>query len=202
MRRSLATNLAVALATLAFSASLSTTANAITYSTSGTSEMFSLGDQMGSASDYDQLIVNGTSGVLKVGTIVLDQLTFIAGVNAYVPQTYSYSFSETMTVSNGGGTQTLTIPFNISINYSDTLSVLGGTAASFVVNGTLWNIVVNALTIGPNSGGSMVGYLTAVVTDPPTVTPLPGALALFAGGLGTLGLFGWRKKRKAASALA
>ena len=30
-------------------------------------------------------------------------------------------------------------------------------------------------------------------------TPLPGALPLFAGGLGALGLLGWRRKRKAAA---
>jgi hypothetical protein len=30
-------------------------------------------------------------------------------------------------------------------------------------------------------------------------TPLPAALPLFAGGLGALGLFGWRRKRKAIS---
>jgi hypothetical protein len=36
--------------------------------------------------------------------------------------------------------------------------------------------------------------------DPPTaVTPLPGALPLFATGLGALGLLGWRRKRKAAA---
>jgi hypothetical protein len=33
-----------------------------------------------------------------------------------------------------------------------------------------------------------------------TLTPLPTALPLFAGGLGALGLLGWRRKRKAAAA--
>jgi hypothetical protein len=33
-----------------------------------------------------------------------------------------------------------------------------------------------------------------------TPTPLPAALPLFAGGLGALGVLGWRKKRKAAAA--
>jgi hypothetical protein len=199
MRKSIVTSLVAAATVLTLGVPA---AYALNYSTSGTSELFSLGDQMGSSSDYDQLIVSGVTGALNVGTIALNQLDFIAGVNAFVPATYSYSFSETMTVSSGGGTQTLTIPFNISIDYSDTLSILGGSTASFLVNGNLWHIVVNALTIGPNAGGSMIAYLTATVTDPPAVTPLPGAMALFAGGLGALGLFGWRKRRRAVSFLA
>jgi hypothetical protein len=35
-----------------------------------------------------------------------------------------------------------------------------------------------------------------------SATPVPAALPLFAGGLGALGLLGWRRKRKNASALA
>jgi len=35
-----------------------------------------------------------------------------------------------------------------------------------------------------------------------TTTPLPAALPLFAGGLGALGLLGWRRKRKNGAPLA
>jgi hypothetical protein len=35
---------------------------------------------------------------------------------------------------------------------------------------------------------------------PPSPTPLPAALPLFAGGLGAMGLLGWRRKRKVLSA--
>jgi len=38
------------------------------------------------------------------------------------------------------------------------------------------------------------------LTDPPAPTPIPGALSLFAGGLGVLGLVGRRRKRIAATA--
>ena len=37
-------------------------------------------------------------------------------------------------------------------------------------------------------------------SEPFTVTPLPAALPLFATGLGALGLFSWRRKRKQATA--
>jgi hypothetical protein len=41
------------------------------------------------------------------------------------------------------------------------------------------------------------------VTNPDlSATPLPATLPLFATGLGAMGLFGWRKKRKNAAALA
>jgi hypothetical protein len=39
----------------------------------------------------------------------------------------------------------------------------------------------------------------AVLFTPVSSTPLPAALPLFAGGLGALGLFGWRRKRKASA---
>ena len=39
-------------------------------------------------------------------------------------------------------------------------------------------------------------------SDAPFATPIPAALPLFAGGLGAMGLLGWRRKRKAAAAAA
>ncbi len=43
---------------------------------------------------------------------------------------------------------------------------------------------------------------TDLTFTPITSTPLPAALPLFATGLGALGLLGWRRKKKAATALA
>jgi hypothetical protein len=37
-------------------------------------------------------------------------------------------------------------------------------------------------------------------TSTPDVVPLPGALPLFATGIGAMGLIGWRRKRKAQAA--
>ena len=44
-------------------------------------------------------------------------------------------------------------------------------------------------------------YTLSEVTDT-AVVPLPGALPLFATGLGALGLLAWRRKKKAGAALA
>jgi hypothetical protein len=190
--------LAAALAGAAFLA-IEAPANALSYSTSGSSTLFSLGDTLGTASDYDQLQVLGTSGMINSNTttITLNELIFTAGYNALVPQDYNniFSFTESMTI--GTSTGTLVVPFNLSINYSDTLTIVGGTTLSILVGGNIWNVVVNGLTIGPNAGGPEIGYLTAQVSDPPAATPLPAALVLFGTGLGAMGLFGWRRKRKA-----
>lgn len=196
--RKLAGKTAVASFVMA-SASLVTfapSAYAVSYTTSGLSTpLTSLGDTIGS--QYDQLAVGGVTGTLQTGTIVLNTLAFTAGINALVPQTYNgvYSIAETMSVDSGTPQQ-LTIPFNLSISYSDTLTIVGGTTLSFLDGGSLWQIVVNGLTFASNSGGTMIGYLTAQVTDPPSPAPLPAALPLFASGLGAMGLFAWWRKRK------
>lgn len=76
----------------------------------------------------------------------------------------------------------------------------------------------NPLSGGPTDPLSFVGYVAAgFPNDPATdfgtsvvgsaspgvaTTPLPAALPLFATGLGAMGLFGWRRKRKSAAAIA
>ena len=170
-------------------------ANAIPYSTSGTS-LVSLGDTL--HSQYDQLQVVGRSGQFTDGgSITLNKLNFIAGPNALVPANYNYSFSESMTIN--GSTATVVVPFTLKIDTSDTLTV-AATTISVLIGGNLWNLAVNALTLGPNPGGpAETGYLTARITDPPAATPLPAALVLFGSGLGAMGFFGRRRKLKASA---
>jgi hypothetical protein len=173
-----------------------------TYSTSGLAQpLTSLGDTIGSS--FDQLYVQGAGGQLDptTTTIVLNTLTFVAGVNAIVPATYSnYSFSETVKIDTGSGSgsnsATLTVPFNLTISYSDTLTVVGGTTISIPVGSNIWNIVVNSLTIGPNPGGAITEALTAQVSDPPSNTPLPATFLLFGSGLGAMELVRRRKKAR------
>jgi hypothetical protein len=69
----------------------------------------------------------------------------------------------------------------IATSTSTVLAFLNGDPSNDTSNG-LDNITLNATTTSP--------------------TPLPGAFPLFATGLGALGLFGWRRKRKNASLFA
>ena len=76
-------------------------ANAVSYTTSGFS-LTGLGDKIGSG--YDWLTGTGVTGTLSdPSTILLNSLSFTAGVNAIVPQNYNnvYSITETMTIGSG-----------------------------------------------------------------------------------------------------
>jgi hypothetical protein len=50
---------------------------------------------------------------------------------------------------------------------------------------------------GPAFGSTLEPYFITSYSLTPTPAPLPGALPLFATGLGALGLLGWRRKKKA-----
>ncbi len=57
-----------------------------------------------------------------------------------------------------------------------------------------FNDGVDSQSTSSESGNTQIGIASA--------TPLPATLSLFATGLGAMGLFGWRRKRKNASAIA
>ena len=202
MVRKFAANTAVVSYVLAGAAlvSFASAANAVSYQTSGFS-LSNLGDTLGTG--YDYLTGTSVTGTLSdPSTITLNELTFTAGINATTPQFYSnkYSIAETINI-DGGAQQPISIPFNLDISYSDTLTILPTTFSFTDAAGTLWQFAVSGMTLGPNSGGlPSTGSLIARVTDPVALAPLPAALPLFASGLGAMGLFSWWRKRKGAAA--
>jgi hypothetical protein len=66
-----------------------------------------------------------------------------------------------------------------------------------------------SIFLGDGNGGLVGGTIdsnhgldSVIGVADVTATPLPAALPLFAGGLGALGLLGWRRKRNAAKLAA
>jgi len=100
-----------------------------------------------------------------------------------------------------------------------TVLLAGGTQYFFVETGNVGIDTFTVTGIDPNlmldpsnttafvtgltfvGGGSFTGTQTPITTDIAATTPLPAALPLFAGGLGILGWFGSRRKRKSIAAV-
>jgi len=100
--------------------------------------------------------------------------------------------------SNDLGTHTFTNPFAFAINNVGTgittpIAVPMLASEFFVsvlfVDDIFGIEILNVSGSGFNSSG--------VLIDSPSAVPLPAALPLFAGGLGLMGLLGWRKKQAA-----
>jgi hypothetical protein len=77
-------------------------------------------------------------------------------------------------------------------------------AATFLIPNEA--VTLNSLTINGHLFGGAAGqnfqFVSNAFINQPTLAPvpLPGALPLFASGLGALGLLGWRRKRRAQAA--
>lgn len=85
------------------------------------------------------------------------------------------------------------------LNFAQPLPTIGGNDA--IASGCIFST-----TGSPDPAGCIPFFDTfkffGSVESLDSATPLPAALPLFASGLGALGLLGWRRKRKAASAIA
>ena len=92
----------------------------------------------------------------------------------------AYTNSQSDPVNNYVVWQEFTTTF-VASGSSSTLELLNGDPASDSLNG-LDNV--------------------SVVNEGVSATPIPGALPLFASGLGAMGFFGWRRKRKISAATA
>ena len=71
----------------------------------------------------------------------------------------------------------------------------GDGTLAFLISGTLANVFDVWVKTSVGSGDM------ALTGSELSQTPLPAALPLFAGGLGALGLLGWRRKKKAAASV-
>jgi hypothetical protein len=138
------------------------------------------------------LFTNGASA----GTSVTESYTLGSG-NNFLP----FGFTDT-TGSDQSAVFSLTWPYDGS---SDSFSHGSDVSLAFY---KLSNTAVLAFFDDKNGGNQDHDYDDMVVEiqftadiNPNSVTPLPAALPLFAGGLGTIGLFLRGRKRKAAAAV-
>jgi PEP-CTERM motif-containing protein len=98
-------------------------------------------------------------------------------------------------VSRQGG---LSSDPTLSKSFSDTTDITIG------INGWAYGTGSSVWYSQDSYGNTLTANGTATITaqTDPTLgeTPVPAALPLFASGLGALGLFGWRRKRRAQAA--
>jgi hypothetical protein len=134
-----------------------------------------------------------TAGTLNGFTVTVTSQSgadLLAGSWSYTPPTSSSLFPKYVEIAAGGSWFFTEVALGTtSGTWSTCSSGLGG---SLCLENPPGNAALGLSHIaffdGQNPGGAI---------GPPAETPLPAALPLFAGGVATLGLLGWRRKRKA-----
>lgn len=123
------------------------------------------------------------------------------------PETVTMTF-DALTTAWGADFFEIGVFFSMLIEFADTSTemktigtgadtlFLGLTSAIGISKITFYNSAIGTL----NGSGGLVDDIQGVSADT-SVVPLPAALPLFAGGLGAMGLLGWRRKRKKTAAI-
>src|SRR5262249_629394 len=98
-----------------------------------------------------------------------------------------------MTINTGTHTASITLDSNPTFTFAGNSLTITDTGTISIDGGLTPSPISFILTTqGPaNQPVSYSGTITA--------TPIPAALPLFAGGLGALGMLGWRRKKRAQS---
>ena len=97
------------------------------------------------------------------------------------------------------GTQSFTFDQMVTFKTNTLYEVVMNTSAEAAFDHTA-SAFVDPFFIVPD--GYTLSISDGIGNAPASVTPLPAALPLFATGLGAIGLFGWRRKRKPVAAIA
>jgi hypothetical protein len=164
----------------------------------------------GTFSGDSTLTPNGTPGVFVQNLTGDGDDTIYGSFTPTSRSTVDFSTPPNITISAGSFTETFakgtlfgtstgsgtasgrgTATFTLDFVFTGGTGQFAGDTGEATVTGTITSTSATTESIT----GTYTGTLTAA-------TPLPAALPLFATGLGTLGLLGWRRKRKNAAPAA
>ena len=152
-----------------------------------------------------------------IATALLGASVISSSASTVIPYSGSFDVTGTGTVDFSNGTGfTLTGPETVSITGSETkispitvtlseVSPSPGTVDS--VTSSSWTITeslaagVYSLLVAGTANAGQSSYSGQIVIGAVSPVPIPGALVLFASGLGLLGFWGWSKRRKVGSGL-
>ena len=145
--------------------------------------------------DPTQTYTDSTTGIsLNSLNIALDSaLSFDYSPNAYTADGSNYAAGELVVGGSSDGAGNVLLESGNADFYLQILTVT--TTPAFYQLGYVTSDGSYFYSALGSTGGS-------VSFTPVSTTPLPAALPLFATGVGAMGLFGWRRKRKNAAALA
>ena len=120
------------------------------------------------------------------------------------PVTLGAAFTKSYTTALGVFTENLIVSLVSPGATSLGIAATGTITETTLISGSLLTsapvFYSAAYTQNGGPGAQINASFNDSTTAPPSGTPLPAALPLFATGLGAMGLLGWRRKRKKAAA--